>query len=144
MGVLAVLLIGLAVWLAWTGRLQRLTGMDGIMLGVAIVGAVLAAKGSPIIGGVPLALALFYAGKRGKSFNRSQRQPKPTGQDFARNMDLAEARALLGIKPDASVADIRAAHRCLIATVHPDKGGTEALAAKINAARDILLKHSQG
>ena len=36
-------------------------------------------------------------------------------------------------------AAIRAAHRRLIASVHPDKGGTEALAAQINAARDLLL-----
>ena len=34
----------------------------------------------------------------------------------------------------------RAAHRRLIASVHPDKGGTEALAAQINAARDLLLQ----
>lgn len=54
--------------------------------------------------------------------------------------EIARARALLGLAPDADAAAIRAAHRRLIASVHPDKGGTEALAAQINAARDLLLQ----
>ena len=54
--------------------------------------------------------------------------------------EIARARALLGLAPDAAAAAIRAAHRRLIASVHPDKGGTEALAAQINAARDLLLQ----
>ena len=54
--------------------------------------------------------------------------------------EIARARALLGLGPDADAAAIRAAHRRLIASVHPDKGGTEALAAQINAARDLLLQ----
>ena len=57
--------------------------------------------------------------------------------------DLAQARALLGVASDADPAAIRAAHRRLIASVHPDKGGTEALAAQINAARDLLLADRQ-
>jgi len=44
------------------------------------------------------------------------------------------------VGPDADARAIRAAHRRLIASVHPDKGGTEALAAQINAARDLLIQ----
>ena len=47
---------------------------------------------------------------------------------------------VIGAGPGGYVAAIRAAHRRLIASVHPDKGGTEALAAQINAARDLLLQ----
>lgn len=132
MGLLALLLAGLAVWLIWTGRLQRMTAKDGMALGAALVGAVLAAKGKPVIG-VPLLIgaALFFA-KQGNARAKLRRQP-PTPDD------LAQARALLGVAPDADPATIRAAHRRLIASVHPDKGGTEALAAQINAARDLLL-----
>ncbi|KQN36494.1 molecular chaperone DnaJ [Sphingomonas sp. Leaf407] len=51
----------------------------------------------------------------------------------------AEARAILGLGKDASVADIRAAHRRLMQVVHPDRGGSADLARRINAARDVLL-----
>lgn len=53
----------------------------------------------------------------------------------------AEARALLGVDTTADAEAIRAAHRRLIAKVHPDAGGNEELARRINAARDTLLKN---
>ena len=55
------------------------------------------------------------------------------------SMPIDEARALLGVGPEASLADIRAAHRRLIARVHPDAGGSAELAHKVNAARDTLV-----
>jgi DnaJ family protein C protein 19 len=54
-------------------------------------------------------------------------------------MPSAEARALLGVSKEASAADVREAHRRLIARVHPDAGGSAELATKVNAARDALL-----
>lgn len=54
-------------------------------------------------------------------------------------MSKEEARAVLGVKPDATPDDIRAAHRRLMKDFHPDMGGTDYLAAKINAAKDVLL-----
>lgn len=53
--------------------------------------------------------------------------------------DEAEARAVLGVAPDADADAIRAAHRRLVATVHPDVGGSAELARRVNAARDLLL-----
>ena len=47
---------------------------------------------------------------------------------------------VLGIAPDASTAEIRAAWRRQIAEHHPDQGGSEARAAELNAARDAMLK----
>jgi len=55
-------------------------------------------------------------------------------------LDQVEARAVLGVAPDADAAAIRAAHRRLIAAVHPDRGGSAELARRINLARDVLLK----
>lgn len=54
-------------------------------------------------------------------------------------MPLAEARALLGVAENADSDAIRAAHRRIIARVHPDTGGTAELARRTNIARDLLL-----
>ncbi|MBA2934016.1 DnaJ domain-containing protein [Sphingomonas sp. CGMCC 1.13654] len=51
----------------------------------------------------------------------------------------AEARDLLGVSTRAGEEEIRAAHRRLIGRVHPDAGGSDALARRVNAARDILV-----
>jgi DnaJ family protein C protein 19 len=49
------------------------------------------------------------------------------------------ARILLGVGQDASRQDIIDAHRRLVATVHPDRGGTSAGVHEANEARDLLL-----
>ena len=54
-------------------------------------------------------------------------------------MNATEARALLGVGEAATLADVREAHRRLIAKVHPDAGGSAELATKVNAARDALV-----
>ncbi|ETI63386.1 molecular chaperone DnaJ [Sphingobium sp. C100] len=138
MGVLALLLAGLAIWLIWSGRLQRMTAKDGMALGAALVGAVLAAKGKPVIGAPLLISAALFFAQQGKIRIRRRKRAIPPAP-APRGDELASARALLGVGPEADAATIRAAHRRLIASVHPDKGGTEALAAQINTARDLLL-----
>jgi len=52
----------------------------------------------------------------------------------------AEARSILGVPADATPEAITAAWRRLMGRAHPDQGGTEGLAAKLNAARDRLLR----
>ena len=60
------------------------------------------------------------------------------------SLTVAEARATLDLPANADETAIRDAHRRLIAKVHPDAGGNAALAARINAARDVLLReHSK-
>lgn len=62
------------------------------------------------------------------------------GRRRAPAMPLDEARAVLGVDPAADADAIRAAHRRLVAAVHPDRGGSADLTRRINAARDVLLR----
>ena len=50
-----------------------------------------------------------------------------------------DAYATLGIAPDSDEGAIRAAHRRLLTGVHPDRGGSDELTRRVNAARYLLL-----
>lgn len=54
-------------------------------------------------------------------------------------LDRRAALELLGLREGATEGDIRAAHRRRMREAHPDAGGDAALAARLNAARDLLL-----
>jgi len=130
---LAILLIAAlaALWFKGSGKIDN---RQGIVAGLGILGALLAFK-SPGVGlammGVAAAIGMMKPSRR-----RTVPVPTPA--------DVTEASALLGVAPDADDDEVRAAHRRLIALAHPDKGGTPALASRINAARDILLQRNTG
>jgi len=56
-----------------------------------------------------------------------------------REQAIFRARRLLGVEPGASRDDIIAAHKRLIAMVHPDRGGSNEQVHEANAARDLLF-----
>jgi DnaJ domain len=62
-------------------------------------------------------------------------KPRKPLAPFSKN----EAYDLLGLKPGATEDEIKSAHKRLMKDFHPDKGGTDYLAAKINQAKDVLL-----
>ena len=113
-------------WAWWTGRLERFTYEDGIALALFLLGLRLLTTGRVLPGAALMAGALLWA-----AYRRGRRMPPP--------MPVDDARALLGLGADASLAEIRDAHRRLIAKVHPDAGGSAELAQRVNAARDSLV-----
>ncbi len=68
-------------------------------------------------------------------FGRQQQAAPDTGNSLSRK----EALAVLGLDDSATDEDIVQAHRKLMQKLHPDRGGNDYLAAKVNQAKDLLL-----
>jgi len=144
--VLAVLLLLAAVYSRANPRelVKGIRFSGGVLLGLvtvalAITGRVglafLAAAGAwALLTGTTPPWMRFPQGGRDQGGSRDI----PPGRREA--MSRAEALKVLGLEEGASEEQIRAAHRRLILQIHPDKGGTSYLAAKINEAKDVLLR----
>jgi hypothetical protein len=118
----------LFAWIAALGGLSLalmliLTGRGGIALGALTLFG-------------PLVYQRWQA-SRGRRAGGPGPGPGPRARSGA--MSRAEAFEVLGVQPGASEAAIREAHRRLMRGAHPDAGGSDWLAARINQARDILL-----
>jgi hypothetical protein len=88
------------------------------------------------------ALLAAYLDRRDSGW-REHAQSDPTAGrgGFARGpMTHEEAYQILGLEPGAKAEDIVQAHRTLMKRIHPDQGGTNYLAARVNEAKDTLLR----
>ena len=90
---------------------------------------------------------LLHAGQL-EAGTREGRQPPTKRQAMELQssgpMDAEEALAVLGLEADTSAAAVRAAHRRLLQLIHPDRGGSNYLAGKINTAKEVLLASVRG
>lgn len=67
---------------------------------------------------------------------QQRRNSTPHSSDISRE----EALAILGLSEPYTKDDVIKAHRRLMQKLHPDRGGNDYLAAKVNRAKDLLLK----
>lgn len=110
--------------------------IKALFLSIAAVAVGAAALFLAVTGRLPVALAILSAlWPLGVSWLRNR---KPDVSDNA-PMNEKEAYEVLGLSDGASDQEIKAAHIRLMKKVHPDQSGSDWLAKKINAAKDLLL-----
>jgi C-terminal processing protease CtpA/Prc len=78
-----------------------------------------------------------YLIRSGSSDDQNSQQFKPNNFN---ELSQDEAYEILGLPKTASHEEIIKAHKRLMQRMHPDRGGSDYLAAKINAAKDQLTK----
>lgn len=153
MGLAAILLLLAALAAGWLVMQAARGGMGGggsrmmtilkVVVWLGLVAVLMAARLWPLAFMVLLAAVAITAIEQWRArMVQADESANPVARTDQRAMTAEEAASILGVSTDADAETVRAAHRKLIGQIHPDKGGTDYLAAKINEARDYLLGRS--
>ncbi|MCC7016955.1 MAG: hypothetical protein IT564_07105 [Rhodospirillales bacterium] len=123
----------------WAGR--KLSDMDRIALIALLVhlNDVDGQSASLLVAYLDRERPGWQEGEQGHAAGAKTAEEPGTGGFPPGAMARDEALRILGLEEGADEAAIKAAHRRLMALMHPDRGGSSYLAAKINQARDALL-----
>ena len=124
----AGVIIGALVLLAATGRMHWLYALGGSI--AAFMPRVISALRY---------LPLINRFRQQYTQKKSQQSGQQSARARSGKMTADEAREILGIKAGASREEIIKAHKRMMQKVHPDRGGSDYLAAQINQAKDTLL-----
>ncbi len=114
-------------------QLRLVSGVASVAL--LVIGAVLCLTGKLYFG-----LAFAVLGGLMALSARIAPSIQPPSRSASFEMSESEARSLLGVSDAATRTEIEAAYLRVMKRAHPDQGGTSGLAAKVNAARERLLK----
>ena len=126
-----VILALLLLFLGLTGRLNGVFALIG--LGIALL-----VRAIPVLlRYAPQLQKLWYFFNSARQGPAQQKRPSNTRGA----MTAEEAYEILGLKKGATKQEVISAHRRLMQKMHPDRGGSDYLAAKINLAKEILLKN---
>ena len=120
--------IGVLIVLAVTGHLNAITAAIGGLIAML-------PRFAGILRFLPLFNRFFQQAQNNTGSAGGKRQ---TAQQNS-NMTKDKAYEVLGLKAGASKEEIIAAHKKMMQKVHPDRGGSDYLAAEINTAKDTLL-----
>ncbi|MEH6757147.1 MAG: J domain-containing protein [Parasphingorhabdus sp.] len=134
-----ILSITVIAILILSGRAKNMRPNDWLALAIALLGVNFLRGGNLIFGSGLIAGAAAWSGFKlfGDRKTTTAEKGKP------RNLELDQARSLLGVSEGANAAKIKSAWRSRLSEHHPDRGGDEELARQINRARDILLEEME-
>lgn len=119
------LLIAVLLIMVASGRAHWIMGVLAGLLAIA-------GRAAQLVQYVPM-FKKIYDDLNGSTAQTADSVPSKQG------MSREDAADVLGVNVNASSEEVRIAHKKLMQKVHPDRGGSDALAKQINRAKDILM-----